>query len=183
MQSTLFSSGSSPQSPIPPDDHLKKVQLITDGACKGNPGPGGWACILRYGEHKKELYGCAPQTTNNRMELTAAIEGLKAIKEPCMVKIVTDSNYLKDGITTWIHNWKRRGWVTGDKKPVVNQDLWRELDELVQKHKTEWAWTKGHASHGDNNRCDELATMAALKQITNVKTHIHRVVSAPSQDT
>ena len=162
---------------------MKQVQLITDGACIGNPGPGGWACILRYGPHKRELSGSASATTNNRMELTAAIEGLKAIKESCIVKIVTDSNYLKDGITTWIHTWKRKGWMTSGKKPVTNQDLWRELDEQVQRHKTEWSWTKGHASHGDNNRCDELATMAALKQITNVKPHTHRVVCAPSEDT
>lgn len=154
---------------------MKKVLLITDGACKGNPGPGGWACILRYGEHKKEMYGCAPHTTNNRMELTAAIEGLEAINEACSVKIVTDSNYLKDGITTWIHNWKKRGWVTKEKKPVVNQDLWQRLDALVQKHQTEWAWTKGHADHADNNRCDELAQMAAIEQVTNVKSKPHRV--------
>ena len=161
---------------------MKKVLLITDGACKGNPGPGGWACILRYGEHKKEMYGCAPRTTNNRMELTAAIEGLRAIKESCAVKIVTDSNYLKDGITTWIHNWKQRGWVTKEKKPVVNKDLWCQLDELVQKHQTEWAWTKGHADHADNNRCDELATMAAVEQITNVKLPLHRVAEVPSRN-
>lgn len=162
---------------------MKKVQLITDGACKGNPGPGGWACILRYGEHSKELYGCAPRTTNNRMELTAAIQGLKAIKEPCAVRIVTDSNYLKDGITKWIHGWKRRGWVTSEKKPVINQDLWRELDVLTQHHATEWSWTKGHASHADNNRCDELATMAALKQVTNVKPAPHRAAATSSPKT
>jgi ribonuclease HI len=143
MQSTLFSSESLPQ--LPPEKDLKKVLLITDGACKGNPGPGGWACILRYGEHRRELYGSDPMTTNNRMEIMAAIQGLKAIKEACAVEIVTDSNYLKNGITEWIHRWKRKGWRTSDKKPVVNQDLWRELDDLVQKHKTEWAWTKGHA--------------------------------------
>ena len=158
---------------------MKKIQLITDGACKGNPGPGGWACILRYGEHKKELYGSAPHTTNNRMELTAAIEGLRAIKESCLVKIVTDSNYLKDGITKWIQNWKRRGWVTRENTPVLNKELWQQLDEQVQRHQTEWLWTKGHADHADNNRCDELATTAALKQITNVKPKPHRVVEAP----
>ena len=144
---------------------MKKVKLITDGACSGNPGPGGWASILRYNEHTRELYGHAPHTTNNRMELTAAIEGLKAIKEPCEVEVVTDSEYLKNGITTWIHNWKRRNWMTSEKKPVVNQDLWQELDEQVQRHKTNWVWTKGHASHGDNNRADELATRAAREQI------------------
>ena len=140
---------------------MKKVKLITDGACSGNPGPGGWACILRYNEHKRELFGFSPHTTNNRMELTAAIEGLKAIKEPCEVEIITDSEYLKNGITTWIHNWKRRNWMTAEKKPVVNQDLWQELDEQVQRHQATWSWTKGHALHADNNRCDELAQMAA----------------------
>jgi ribonuclease HI len=144
---------------------VKKVKLITDGACSGNPGPGGWASILRYNEHKKELYGCSPHTTNNRMELTAAIEGLKALKEPCEVEVITDSEYLKNGITTWIHNWKRRNWLTADKKPVVNKDLWQELDEQVSRHQTHWVWTKGHASHGDNNRADELATRACKEKI------------------
>jgi len=176
MQSSLFSNVNSRQ--LPPENTLKKITLITDGACKGNPGKGGWACILRYGEHRKELYGCEPHTTNNRMEIMAAIQGLRSIKETCAVEIVTDSNYLKDGITTWIHNWKRRGWMTKDKKPVVNQDLWRELDELVQEHHTEWSWTKGHASHADNNRCDELATMAAVTQTTNVKPAPHRAAPA-----
>jgi ribonuclease HI len=144
---------------------MKKVQLITDGACLGNPGPGGWACILRYGRHKKELYGSEPHTTNNRMELTAAVKGLAALKEPCEVEIVTDSEYLKNGITAWILNWKRNGWMTRSKKPVLNQDLWRALDELSAKHKTRWSWTRGHASHADNNRCDELASRAAREQI------------------
>ena len=145
---------------------VKKVQLITDGACIGNPGPGGWAYILRYNEHKREGYGCEPETTNNRMELTAAIEGLKALKEPCEVEVVTDSEYVKNGISTWIHNWKRRNWMTAGKKPVVNQDLWQALDELAHdRHTVEWTWTKGHASHADNNRCDELATRAAREQI------------------
>jgi ribonuclease HI len=145
---------------------VKKIKLITDGACKGNPGRGGWACILRYNQHKRELYGCELKTTNNRMELMAAIEGLKALKEPCEVEIVTDSEYVKNGITTWIHNWKRRNWMTTDKKPVVNQDLWQELDALVAKHNTRWEWTKGHASHEDNNRCDELASAAASGQLS-----------------
>jgi ribonuclease HI len=146
---------------------VKKVKIITDGACSGNPGPGGWAAILRYNEHKKELYGFAPHTTNNRMELTAAIEGLRAIKESCEVEVVTDSEYLKNGITTWIHNWKRRNWLTSDKKPVVNQDLWMELDDEVSRHKATWVWTKGHASHSDNNRADELATRAARERISS----------------
>jgi len=143
---------------------VKKVQLITDGACSGNPGPGGWAAILRYGGNEKELSGCEPHTTNNRMELTAAIEGLRALKEPCEVEVVTDSEYLKNGITTWIHGWKRKGWTTAAKKPVVNQDLWQALEEQVNRHKTVWTWTRGHASHADNNRCDELATRAAREQ-------------------
>jgi ribonuclease HI len=144
---------------------VKKVQLITDGACSGNPGPGGWAAILRYGDKKKELWGCEKHTTNNRMELMAAIQGLKALKERCEVEIVTDSEYVKNGITQWIHGWKRKGWMTAAKKPVVNQDLWKALDEQVNSHNTTWTWTKGHADHDDNNRCDELATRAARQQI------------------
>jgi len=143
---------------------VKSVRLITDGACLGNPGPGGWAAILRYNEHKKEIWGSEPHTTNNRMELRAAIEGLRAIKDDCEVDIVTDSEYLKNGITQWIHNWKRRGWMTAAKQPVVNQDLWKALDEQVARHKTSWSWTKGHANHEDNNRCDELASKAAREQ-------------------
>jgi ribonuclease HI len=150
-----------PVSEIPPDKPLKQVQLITDGACVGNPGPGGWAYILRFGKHKKEGSGGVGHTTNNRMELTAAVRGLEALKEPCEVEIVTDSEYLKNGITTWIHGWKRNGWRTKSKSPVVNQDLWQELDRLNSKHRTKWSWTKGHASHEDNNRADELATAAA----------------------
>ena len=146
---------------------MKKVQLITDGSCRGNPGPGGWAAILRFNEHKKEIFGCEPHTTNNRMELRAAIEGLRLLKENCEVEIVTDSQYVKNGITTWIHNWKRRGWLTADKKPVVNQDLWQDLDSEVNRHKVTWTWTKGHASHADNNRCDELATTAAIDQLSS----------------
>jgi len=146
---------------------LKKVQLITDGSCLGNPGPGGWAAILRHEGHKKEMWGCAPHTTNNRMELTAAIEGLRALRVGCEVQLVTDSEYMKNGITTWIHGWKRKGWITAAKKPVVNQDLWMALDEQVNRHKTEWVWTKGHANHTDNNRCDELATQAAREQISS----------------
>jgi ribonuclease HI len=143
---------------------VKKVRLITDGACLGNPGPGGWAAILRYNEHKKEIWGSEPHTTNNRMELRAAIEGLRALKEGCAVEVVTDSEYLKNGITGWIQGWKRNGWITKAKKPVVNQDLWKALDEQVTRHDTKWVWTKGHASHADNNRCDELASTAARQQ-------------------
>ena len=144
---------------------MKQVQLITDGACLGNPGPGGWACILRYGSHTREMFGSDPATTNNRMELTAALQGLRAVKEPCEVEVVTDSEYLKNGITTWIHGWKRNGWRTASKKPVVNQDLWTQLDEAVAAHHVKWTWTKGHADHEDNNRCDELATRAAREQL------------------
>ena len=143
---------------------MKQVQLITDGACLGNPGPGGWAYVLRFNEHAREMSGSSKQTTNNRMELTAVIEGLRAIKEPCKVEVITDSEYVKNGITTWIHNWKRNGWKTAAKKPVVNQDLWMELDEEARTHDIRWTWTKGHADHADNNRCDELATRAAREQ-------------------
>ena len=143
---------------------MKQVQLITDGACSGNPGPGGWAAIIRYGEHVKEIYGCEPHTTNNRMELTAAIEGLRILKEPCQVQVVTDSEYVMKGITTWVAGWKKRGWMTAAKKPVINRDLWEELDAQVERHKAAWVWTRGHASHSDNNRADELATRACREQ-------------------
>lgn len=146
---------------------MKKVQLITDGACSGNPGPGGWACILRFGARRRELYGSTPHTTNNRMELTAAIEGMRALKEVCEVEVVTDSEYVMKGITEWIHGWKKKGWITSSKKPVMNTDLWKELDEQNARHVTRWTWTKGHASHEDNNRCDELATRAAKEQVSS----------------
>ncbi|HSU33720.1 MAG TPA: ribonuclease HI [Bryobacteraceae bacterium] len=146
---------------------MKQVQLITDGACKGNPGRGGWAFILRYGEHKREMFGSAPETTNNRMELTAVIEGLKRLKEACAVEIITDSEYVKNGMTKWIAGWKRNGWKSSDKKPVKNQDLWMELDKLVNSHRVQWTWTKGHALHEDNNRCDELASRAAEDQVSS----------------
>lgn len=140
---------------------MKQVQLITDGACLGNPGPGGWAYILRFGEHTKECSGGEPDTTNNRMELRAAVEGLRALKEACQVEITTDSEYMRNGITTWIHGWKSRGWKTAAKEPVKNRDLWQALDAENGRHKTVWQWTKGHADHPDNNRCDELASAAA----------------------
>ncbi|MBV9767411.1 MAG: ribonuclease HI [Acidobacteriaceae bacterium] len=146
---------------------MKHVQLVTDGACSGNPGKGGWACILRFGEYKREIFGCAPHTTNNRMEITAAIEGLKRLKQSCSVEIITDSEYLKNGITQWITAWKRNGWKSAGKKPVKNQDLWMALEQLTTTHRTQWSWTKGHASHEDNNRCDELATRAAREQISS----------------
>ena len=153
---------------FPPDPNLKQVQLITDGSAIGNPGPGGWACILRHGDHARELYGCEPETTNNRMELSAAIHGLRAIKQRCRVEVVTDSEYVKNGITRWIVGWKRNAWRTSSQQPVKNQDLWEALDAEVDRHETHWTWTKGHADHPDNNRCDELANRAAREQITNL---------------
>jgi ribonuclease HI len=143
---------------------MKKVRVITDGACLGNPGPGGWAAILRYGARARELYGSSVYTTNNRMELAGAIEGLRALKEPCEVELVTDSEYLKNGITEWIHGWKRNGWITSAKKPVMNRELWTALDEAAARHRVHWAWTKGHADDPDNNRADELAATAAAAQ-------------------
>ena len=142
---------------------LKQVQAITDGSCLGNPGPGGWACILRHGKRIKELSGGERHTTNNRMELTAAIRALEALKQPCQVEIVTDSEYLKNGVESWMARWKRNGWKTAAKKPVQNQDLWEELDRALGPHTTTWVWTKGHAAHAGNNRCDELAREAALR--------------------
>jgi ribonuclease HI len=143
---------------------VKKIQIITDGACLGNPGPGGWAAILRFGSHTKEIFGCEPHTTNNRMELTAAIEALRTLKEKCEIEVITDSEYLKNGITSWIVNWRKRNWMTAAKKPVVNRDLWEELDDQAGSHHVRWSWTKGHASHDDNNRADELASLAAREQ-------------------
>lgn len=141
------------------------VTIYTDGGCIGNPGPGGWAAILCYGEHRKELSGCFQATTNNRMELRAAIEALNALKRPCRVELYTDSSYLRDGITKWIHNWQRNGWRTAEKKPVKNRDLWQELLAALSRHEPaggiEWRWLKGHAGHSENERADELANQAA----------------------
>jgi len=148
---------------------VKQVHLITDGACLGNPGPGGWAAILRFNQHKKEIWGSEPHTTNNRMELRAAIEGLRMLKESCQVEAVTDSEYVKNGITRWIHGWKQKGWLTAGKKPVINQDLWKALDEQAARHRMTWVWTKGHANHTDNNRCDELASQAAREQSSSAQ--------------
>jgi ribonuclease HI len=139
----------------------KTVQVFTDGSCLGNPGPGGWAAILCYGKHQKELSGAEPETTNNRMELTASIRALEALREPCHVQLTTDSQYVKNGIESWLAGWKRNGWKTAARKPVLNQDLWIALDREVQRHHVHWAWTKGHASDARNNRCDELARAAA----------------------
>lgn len=136
----------------------KYVELFTDGACSGNPGPGGWGAILRYNEREKELCGGEKETTNNRMELLAAINGLKALKEPCVVKLVTDSKYLSDGVTKgWAESWKNNGWKKADKKPAQNIDLWEELLSLLDKHEVHIEWVKGHAGHPENERCDTLA--------------------------
>ncbi len=134
-----------------------QVEIFTDGACRGNPGPGGWGVLLRYNGHEKHLYGGEQQTTNNRMELTAVIEGLNSLNRQCSVLVTTDSTYVKDGITQWIENWKKRNWKTASKKPVKNQDLWQALDEAVQQHQVEWAWVKGHSGHRENEIADELA--------------------------
>jgi len=142
------------------------VVIHTDGACSGNPGPGGWGAILRYGGHEKELKGGETLTTNNRMELTAAIMALEALTRPATVELHTDSQYLRDGISKWIHGWKRNGWKTSDKKPVKNAELWQRLDQALGHHQVTWHWVKGHAGHDDNERADELARqgMAPFKK-------------------
>ncbi len=137
----------------------QKVIIHTDGACSGNPGPGGWGAILDYNTTRKELYGGEAGTTNNRMELTAAIEALKALTRPCLVEMHVDSQYVKDGITKWISNWQRNGWKTADKKPVKNVELWQALAEAIKPHDISWHWVKGHAGHPDNERADELARL------------------------
>ncbi|MCC7067524.1 MAG: ribonuclease HI [Burkholderiales bacterium] len=135
------------------------VVIYTDGACKGNPGPGGWGALLIFGEHRREIHGGEALTTNNRMELTAAIEALRALKRPCRVRLITDSTYVKQGIETWIHGWKRNGWRTADKKPVKNADLWQALDELAATHRVQWHWVKGHAGDAGNERADALSNL------------------------
>ena len=139
---------------------MNKVEIFTDGACKGNPGPGGWGAILRYGTTEKEIYGASKNTTNNIMELTAVIESLKNLNKPCELIITTDSKYVKNGITEWIHNWKKNGWRTAAKKEVKNKELWIELDSLIQIHSITWDWVKGHSGHPDNERADLLANVA-----------------------
>ncbi|MDA9677945.1 ribonuclease HI [Luminiphilus sp.] len=145
---------------------MRSVKAYTDGACSGNPGPGGWGVVLQFGDHERELKGGESDTTNNRMELTAAIEALKALKEPCHIALTTDSTYVKDGITKWLSNWKRNGWKTAAKKPVKNQDLWQRLEDCVAQHTVEWLWVKGHSGHPENERADTLANegMSALKR-------------------
>ena len=138
---------------------MKQVRAFTDGACSGNPGPGGWGAVLQFGDHERELHGGAADTTNNRMELTAAIEALRALRESCRVSLTTDSTYVKDGITQWLANWKRNGWKTAAKKPVKNQDLWQALDHESSRHEIDWCWVKGHSGHPENERADRLANL------------------------
>jgi len=140
-----------------------KVEIYTDGACRGNPGPGGWGALLRFNRSEKSISGAEKETTNNRMEMTAVIEALKCLSRPCQVDITTDSKYVKDGITSWIINWKKRGWKTASNKPVKNVDLWKELDTLVAQHTVNWHWVKGHSGHSENELVDELATSAIDK--------------------
>jgi ribonuclease HI len=141
---------------------MKHVEIFTDGACKGNPGPGGWGAILRMGHHERELSGSDAETTNNRMELSGAIEALRALKEPCQVSLHTDSRYVIDGITSWIYGWQRNGWRNAAKKPVANADLWQDLILATKPHKIEWIWVKGHDGHPENERADQLASNAAM---------------------
>ena len=146
----------------------KTVAIYTDGSCLGNPGPGGYGVVLRYQQHQKEMSGGYKQTTNNRMELLAAIVGLESLTQPCDVDLTTDSQYVRLGITQWLANWKKNNWKTSQKEPVKNQDLWRRLDAACQGHKVNWHWVKGHAGHPENERCDELARVAATNQATEV---------------
>jgi ribonuclease HI len=144
---------------------IKTVEIFTDGACRGNPGPGGWGAILRYRGVEKELSGGQPWTTNNRMELTAVVKALEALTEPCRVVLVTDSRYVRDGITRWMARWKRSGWKTHDRTPVKNRELWEALDRAAAAHQVEWHWVRGHAGHPENERCDELARQAIEAQL------------------
>ena len=140
-----------------------KVEIFTDGACKGNPSAGGWGALLRFGKAEKELFGGEANTTNNRMELMAAIKGLEALTRPCEVVLTTDSQYVKQGINQWVEGWKRNGWKTASKQPVKNQDLWQALDEAVKRHQVEWRWVKGHAGHAENERADQLANRGVVE--------------------
>lgn len=140
---------------------MKQVSIFTDGSCLGNPGPGGYGAVLQFGRHRKELSQGYKLTTNNRMEMLAAIKALQTLTEPCLVDLTTDSQYVRQGITQWVNNWRKNGWRTADKKPVKNQDLWQQLDEQCQRHQVKWHWVKGHSGHPENERCDELARDAA----------------------
>jgi ribonuclease HI len=141
------------------------IEIFTDGACRGNPGPGGWGVLLRYNGREKELWGGEPETTNNRMELTAAIRALEALNQSCEVDLFTDSVYVRDGITRWLPNWKRRGWKTANRKPVKNQDLWKELDAAASRHSVRWHWVEGHSGHEGNERADALANRGADESV------------------
>ena len=144
---------------------ITQVYLFTDGACKGNPGPGGWGALLRYNGREKSLFGGEADTTNNRMELQAAIEGLKALKRSCDVLLTTDSNYVKNGVEKWMKGWRKNGWRTANKRPVKNQDLWQLLDEQLQKHRVDWAWVKGHSGHRENEMADDLANQGVAQYL------------------
>ena len=145
---------------------MKKVEIFTDGACRGNPGPGGWGALLRYGDNEKKIYGGDRLTTNNRMELTAAIEALASLKETSRVILTTDSQYVRQGITIWMDNWKRRGWKTANKKPVKNVDLWQRLEKEASSHEVEWMWVKGHSGHRENEMADQLANQG-INELSN----------------
>lgn len=136
---------------------MKQVEIYTDGACRGNPGPGGWGALLRYNGHEREIYGGEPETTNNRMELRAAVQALNALRESCRVRLVTDSQYVRKGISEWLENWKRNGWRTASRQPVKNVDLWQALDAAAARHEIEWCWVRGHSGHPENERADQLA--------------------------
>lgn len=144
------------------ENREKIVEIYTDGACTGNPGPGGYGAVLKYGDTVKEISGCEPRTTNNRMEMMAVIKALQQLKRPCKVRVVTDSNYLVKGMTQWIHGWVRRNWINSQKRPVLNRELWEEILELSRKHQITWQWVKAHDGHPENERCDQLAR-AAIK--------------------
>ena len=163
---------------------LPSVSIFTDGACSGNPGPGGWGAILRFGDVEKEMKGGEAHTTNNRMELMAAISALEALKKPCDVDLYTDSQYVRQGITGWIHGWKKNGWRTSDKKPVKNAELWQRLDAALKPHQVRWHWVKGHAGHDENERADQLArdgvAMARLKGLAGEPPH-HPKLSSPAK--
>ena len=146
---------------------MKAVEAFTDGACRGNPGPGGWGVVLKSGTHVKELHGGEPATTNNRMELTAAIEALAAMKRPCRVALYTDSTYVRSGITEWLPAWRARGWRTAGRKPVKNQDLWQALSAQAERHEVSWHWIKGHAGHPENERADELANQGLEARLSD----------------